>query len=262
MVRIFTRGFIWSALCVTLAIGLAATAQAQSVTFVGSTTSSDYSPTGLDLGKYGFWFANFDAPTANSGSAIDANAANGLPGWVTVNPTPDTTFGGMVTSSGGQGWDSLTLPDGTTGESGALVDAETAGNSNNTIRMLELGPGAPRKFYFSIVTDNTNGAHDPASRLRARYEHENGFFDVDAENTPPGLAASMNSTPDVWTWLYDTGPFAAKDAFIKLQVNSGDGGEPASIAGFMFDPIPEPSSAMLLMLGAFGCYARLRRRRG
>jgi hypothetical protein len=260
MIRILERGFVWATLCAALAIGLAQTAEAApSVTFLGSTTSSDYSDTGLDIGNSGFWFANFNAATPQSGAAIDANAASSLPSWLTVNPTPDTTFASTVTSKGGQaGWATLTLPDGTTGLSGAVVDSNTANNSNNSVRQLQMGPGHPRDFILHIVTDNTAGQHDPASRLRARAERT-GVFDVSGPNTPTGLGANMNGTPDVYSFLYNdmTGP-----AFIKLQLNSGNALEQASIAGFMIDPaIPEPSSAVLLMLGA-GVFGWIRRRRG
>jgi hypothetical protein len=261
MIRTCERTLIAGAVCVALTLGLAATAPAQSVTFISSTTSSDYSDAGLNIGNQGFWFANFNATTPQTGQAIDANAASSLPSWVTVNPAPDTTFASSATTSGGHTpWAFLTLPDGTNGLSGAVVDSSTAANSNNTIRMLELGPGAPRKFYFHVVTDNTAGQHDPASRLRARYERT-GSFDVSAVNTPPGLAANMNGTPDVYTWLYDSGSFPTNGSFIKLQLNSGNGAEAASISGVMFDYIPEPSSALLLIAGAAcGCGA-LRRRR-
>jgi hypothetical protein len=154
----------------------------------------------------------------------------------------------------------LTLPDGSSGLSGAVVDSNTNNNSNNTIRMLQLGQGAPRRFFFHVVTDNTDGDNDPAGRLRARFE-KTGVFDVSAVNTPPGLAANMNGTPDVYTWLYDSGATGSAGAFIKLQLNSANSFEFASISGFMFDRIPEPSSAMLLLLGVLGCGGgRLRRR--
>jgi hypothetical protein len=127
--------------------------------------------------------------------------------------------------------------------------------------MLQLGLGAPRRFYFHIVTDNTNGANDPAGRLRARFE-KTGTFDVSGPNAPTGLAGNMDGSPDVYTFLYDSGPTLSPGAFIKVQLNSGNAAEPASIAGFMFDRIPEPSSAILLVLGAVGYCSTLRRRRG
>jgi hypothetical protein len=68
----------------------------------------------------------------------------------------------------------------------------------------------------------------------------------------------MNGSPDVWSWVY-TG-FQSGD-IIKLQLNSGVVGEQASIAGIMFDAVPEPSSGLLLLIGVIGCgFARLRRR--
>jgi len=262
MMRTFGKCFVGGAMCVALSIGLAGMAQAQSVTFIGSTTSSDYSDAGLDLGNEGFWFANFGATVPVTGAAIDSNDRDSLPSWASINPTPDTTFSGTATTSGGHTpWAFLTLPDGENGLSGAVVDSNTANNSNNTIRMLELGPGAPNRFYFHVVTDNTAGQHDPAGRLRARFE-EAGVFDVSGPNVPTGLAANMNGSPDVYTWLYDSRPSGSNNAFIKLQLNSGNALEAASISGIMFDRIPEPSSAALLLLGALGSgCGRLRRRR-
>jgi hypothetical protein len=257
MIRVLEKRLICGALCAMLAMGSAGLAQAQSITFISSTASSDYSDAGLDLGNAGFWFANFGATTPVDGAAIDSNHRNSLPSWVTLNPAPDTTFSSTATTSGGHTpWAFLTLPNGENGLSGAVVDSNTAGNSNNTIRALELGPGTPSSFYFSIVTDNTAGEHDPTSRLRARGERS-GVFDISGPNVPAGLAANMNGSPDVYTWQYDG--FASGD-IIKLQLNSGNAAEQASIAGFMFDPIPEPASGLLAVVAAVGMMAARRRR--
>lgn len=261
MIRTMQRSSIWGALCVTLAIWLAAAAQAQSITYIGSTASSNYSPTGLNIGKAGFWFANFAATTPVDGAAIDSNDRDSLPSWVgPINPTPNTTFSSTSTSSGGHTpWAFLTLPSGENGLSGALVDSGTANNSANTIVKLDLGPGTPSKFLFHVVTDNTAGQHDPAGRLRARAENTTVPFDISGPNTPAGLAANMNGSPDVYTWLYDG---VTNGSFIKLQLNSGVLGETASIAGFMFDVVPEPSSVVLLGLAAMsGGWFGARRRR-
>ena len=66
----------------------------------------------------------------------------------------------------------------------------------------------------------------------------------------------MNGSPDVYTFRYDG--FASGD-IIKLQLNSGVAGEQASIAGFMFDPVPEPASVAMAMVGGLGL-ARMARR--
>jgi hypothetical protein len=241
---------IWGGFCLAIAIGVAAIANGQTITYIGSTTSSNYSPAGLNIGTAGYWFANFAASAPVTGAAVDSNDRESLPSWVApINGAPDTTFPASATSSGGQTtWATLTLPNGSTGLSGAVVDANTANNSNNSIRQLDLGPGTPSMFLFHIVTDNTAGQHDPASRLRARAE-DPGVFDISGPNTPAGLAANMNGTPDVYTWLY-TG--MTDTSFIKVQLNSGAAGETASIAGFMFDVVPEPSSFLLLIVGLLG----------
>jgi hypothetical protein len=250
--------YLCGALLVSTLIGLFGTARAQSITFIGSTTSSNYSNTGLNIGTAGYWFANFAATTPVDGAASDSNDREALPIWVApINGAPDTTFPATATSSGGHTtWAFLTLPNGVNGLSGALVDSASTNNSNNSIRQLELGPGTPSQFYFHIVTDNTAGQHDPANRLRARAE-ETGVFDVSGPNTPAGLAANMNGTPDVYTFLYSG---MTDNSFIKLQLNSGVAGESASIAGFMFDLVPEPSSALLMLVGAVTWAARRRQR--
>ena len=181
--------YLCSAVFVALLFGVSATARAQTITFLGSTTSSNYSNTGLNIGTAGYWFANFGATVPVDGAAIDSNDRDSLPSWVgPINPTPDTTFSLTSTTSGGHTpWAFLTLPNGENGLSGALVDSNTANNSNNTIRQLDLGPGTPSQFLLHIVTDNTAGEHDPASRLRARAE-DPGVFDISGPNTPAGLA--------------------------------------------------------------------------
>lgn len=263
MTRAFKRCFVGGALCVALALGLSAIAQAQqSITFLGKQTSSDYSDSGLDLGNEGFWFANFDAATANSGSAIDFNEANSLPSWVQLDPTAGETFGNLVTTSGGQGWATLTLPDGTTGESGAALDSETQNNSNNTIKHLFLGPGSPGQFIFHVVTDNTT-TNNPAGRLRPRAQHDwtnpntNAVEEIWSVNGPNLTGQTFDGSPDVYSFLYKN---IGDGSYIKLQLNSGVDFTSASIAGIMFDLVPEPSSALLLLLGAIGCPI-LRRRR-
>ena len=106
--------FLCGALLVATIFGVFGTARAQTITFVGSTTSSNYSNTGLNLGTAGYWFANFAATTPVVGAASDSNDREALPSWVApINGTPDTTFPGTATSSGGHTtWAFLTLPNG------------------------------------------------------------------------------------------------------------------------------------------------------
>ncbi len=138
---------------------------------------TDFSATGLNLGTAGYWFFNFDA-SANTGSAPEANEVEALPSWITVDkvsadPTVRTLANGSVihTSSGGQGWDTLTLPEASgplTGQSGAVVVGGSAGNSSNAWADMYLGAGTPDQFLMHVVLDNTNGTHDTDKRLKFR----------------------------------------------------------------------------------------------
>ncbi len=221
--------------------------------------ATDYSDAGLDIGNAGFWFANFGSTFPEDGRLVDHNDQNSLPSWVLPDFDPnssDYSFGGQVTSSGGHTpWNFLTLPNGVNALSGSLVDAEADDNSNNTIKRLLLGPGVPQSFLLSVVIDNTNNTHDPAKRVRARAESADGVFD-EKVNLELGVAA-FNGIADVHTFRYDG--WEAGD-FIKLQLNSGVAGIDAGIAGLMFDVIPEPTSAALLLLGGLGLSLAGRRR--
>ena len=203
----------------------------------------DYSDAGLDIGNAGFWFANFGQSAPVSGEAVDSNHINQLPSWVlpVFDPNdPAYSFGDFVSSSGGQpNWNMLTLPDGTMGPSGSLVDPETDDNSNNTIPRLVLGADTPPSFLMHVVVDNTNNEHDPANRIRGRAEGDPGFDEDFRYNTSPG---DFNGEADVYTFRYDGWDV---DDFIKIQLNSGVAGIDAGIAGLMFDVIPEPTSVVL-----------------
>jgi hypothetical protein len=242
---------------------VAASVHAQAtITYLGvNTNATDYSITGLNIGKRGFWFPQFDAAAPITGAAVDDNDRNSLPSWVLPNFANDQSFANNAFSEGGDvAWATLTLPDGTSGLSGALVDPGTASNSNNSIQELLLGPGTPSSFTFHIVVDNTNGEHDPASRLRARGEDPSVPFDITADigNVPPGLATNMDGLPDVYSFQYDG--FDSGNAFIKFQLNSGSANA-AGIGGIMFDAIPEPASIAMMIVGAAGLGVAVHRRR-
>ena len=239
-------------LAVVCLLGLQ-TIQAQ-VTHVGTfLDSTDYSPAGLDLGKDGFIFFNWDA-AVNSGGPND-NVNDQLPSWLTYDPNQGGGFGGQVTSKGGLV--SITPPSGPAAASGTLVDPEANANSNNTIRQFDLANDRPDQFFLSIVVDNTDGLHNPDDRLRPRLEN-GGSAELNLG------AAGFNGVPDVYRFLVEPG--AAGD-FIKIQLRSlpgpggGDGsGNDPGIAGFMIDVVPEPTSIALLGVGtlALGCIRRRR----
>jgi hypothetical protein len=267
------RNFFWVAMTslATCMVDIQA-ARAQSITYVStSVDQTDYSPTGLNLGTAGFWFAQFGASSPVTNALLDDNDKIAFPSWVLPDfnkantGTPGYSFclggsGDCYSEGGDTSWNTLKLPDGTTGLSGSVVDPSTANNSNNTLRSLLLGPGTPPDFLMHVVVDNTNGQHNPDARLRARGQGLGPTppaFDISGPNDPP--PSTYNGTADVYTFRY-TG--FTDGTFIKLQLNSGNASFRAGFAGLMFDVVPEPSSFMLLLLGMAGLGCVSHRKRG
>jgi len=173
----------------------------------------------------------FDSTQSDRTFSLDAGCFSGnLPGICNTGPNDPLVFG--VYSKGGQSaWKSFTLPDGTTGLSGAAVDEAADNNSNNSVNRIQLGAGTPSSFLLRIVVDNTNQEHDTA-RLNPR-----GTDAADTLNPNPGvnlLNLTSNGLTDVYTFRYDN--FIAGD-FIKIKLNSGVAGEAPSIGGIMFDTV-------------------------
>lgn len=230
------------------------------VTYIGSNMdATDYSAAGLGIGQDGFLFFDWNL-TADSGvdEDVDENAwINTLPAWLSVDAvegSPTYSFGedaGFHSYSRGgvSSWATLTLPDGSNGLSGALVDPRAADNSNNTIKSIVVGAGAPSNLVMHVVTDNTAGDHDPQNRIRAREDIS------DLDDRASDLV--INGVPDVYSFRYDG---LAPGDELKIQLNSGVAGEAPSIAGIMFDVVPEPSSLLLLSLSVLGLSLRPSRR--
>ncbi len=225
------------------------------------TDQDDYSAAGLNIGQDGYLFFDWNL-SADSGVDTEVDEAswvNTLPSWLSVDPVEGSgsySFGedpGVVsyTRGGVSSWASITLPDGVApGLTGALIDPAADNNSNNTIKDIPIGAGAPSSFLLHLVTDNTAGDHN-SNRLRARE-------DVSGEDAR-AETLTFNNEPDVYTFRYDG--VVAGDS-IKLQLNSGVAGVDPSIAGFMIDVvIPEPTSVALFGLGALGLSCIRRRRR-
>lgn len=255
---------------------LPAATRAQTITFVGV----HYDVTDLQalgFGSAGYYFPQFNASTPVTKRPTWENMQFQPPswtGWQFDITHPDRTFSpdagyhsgdptdpmdqrepygdplvlGVYSKGGQPGWSVLTLPNGLTGVSGAVVDEWAANNSNNTINRIALLNGTPSSFYFRLLVDNTNEEHDPAGRLRVRGEPAG-----DALLT--GL--TFNGIADVYTFRLDN---FLPGHIVKVQLNSGVLLEAPSLGGIMFDPIPEPSSLGLLGLGGLiGFWARVRR---
>ena len=228
----------------------------RSITFVGVTRDqTDFES--LGIGRSGYWFPQFDAPTPVEERPTGENARDALPSWAgPLNHfsfedcevlTPDECLAAFLTRSfsqdgparskgGDEAWNTFTIPDGEVGLSGAIVDPFTIGNSNNTINRIQLTEGVPESFHFHVVTDNTNREHDPTSRLRPRGTVGESDVDVDADVLLDQSDLVFNGIADVYTFRFDG--FVAGD-FIKLQLNGDPApAEGASIGGFLFDELP------------------------
>jgi hypothetical protein len=236
--------------------------EAATVTHIGtSADQTDYSPAGLNLGTAGYWFPNFAAASPVTGAAVDSNHRNTLPSWFTPDFNPlnvgTYSFDPTAATTGGQpNYDVLTLPNGETGISGQLVDVGHPNSANNTIPRIVLGPGVPSTFYVHIVADNDNGEH-ALNRIRAR-----GNADTQSNATvePPALLA-FNQTADVYTFRYD-GYVNGNTFALQLRGALVDTvGLTGGIGGIMLDLVPEPTSALLLTLGAMSLSVAAGRRR-
>lgn len=234
---------------------------------------TNFGPGGTDLGQDGFWFANFGASSPSILQPVDTNDANSLPSWVQVDfntASPDYSFAlnspSSAFSTGGvAGYNVLTLPDGTTGLSGQLVDNAnaTGSQSNNIITSWVFGPGAPSSAFISVVLDNAPLA-ELTTVQRLRFTHRSADGTQSQNATFDGLAAGSNGIADAYIFRLDNieegGSFA-----VQLRTLGAPGGADTALAGILFQPIPEPSS---VALGSGGLFAlaiagwRQRRRQG
>lgn len=262
-------GAVRAKVCVTILLAATRIAEAQTptITFVGATTDQTNFQA-LGYGQAGYYFPQFGAnspvthrptwenmrfnPPSWTGFQFDSTQADRTFSLDAAQPPYNILFGDQtdpmdrvapfgnplvagVYSKGGQStWNTLTLPDGTTGLSGAVVDEWATANSNNTVNRIQLGAGTPSAFLLRLVVDNTNLEHDPAGTLRARAE-SGGQADASL--------LTFNGIADVYTFRYDN--FVAGD-FIKIRLNSGVAGEAPSIGGFMFDVVTEALPSLLI----------------
>jgi hypothetical protein len=224
----------------------------------------------LRVGTAGYWFPNFEAATATDHASTRRGAVDALPAWTAplnhysvADPvtaatdqgcTPMDVAAGCVPtfffrsfsqdgpahSKGGQArWSRVVLPDGRRGLSGAIVDPHTAGARNNTVNRIQLHGAVPPVFYIHVLTDNTNGEHDPTRHLYARGNI--GRLDSDLQVEPdrvPSCELTFNGTPDVHTFRFEG--FSDGD-YVKIALRGDDHGGGASFGGLLFDEVLEPA---------------------
>jgi len=242
---------------------------AATVTFVG-VTRDQTNFQALGFGRAGYYFPQFGATNPVTHRPTWENMRFQSPSWAGFqfdSTQPDRTFSldaaqppyniyfgdpndpmdlvapfgnplvAGVYSKGGQStWNTFTLPDGSTGVSGAVVDEWATQNSNNSVNRIQFGAGTPASFLLRLVVDNTNLEHDPAGTLRARAESGG-----QADATP----LLFNGIADVYTFRYDN---CVPGDFIKIRLNSGVAGEAPSLGGIMFDLVTETPPALSVQL--------------
>jgi hypothetical protein len=222
-------------------------AAAVDVAFEGTTSNVlNYSDAGADLGNEGFWFANFNRNGGVNNAPPTENAVNATPAYVTM------TFGNGVDSAGGWGgYDTLTLPSGTSGLSGALeINNEGApdrsAGSQHEYMTLTFGAGAPSNLLLGVVVDNTDG----------------DIFSNNAilVNGVSSGALTNNQNADVLS--YRLSSISSGDT-VRIDGLASTANTVAHMGGFLLDGvIPEPSTgALVALVAGSGFFARRRRGR-
>ena len=222
---------------------LAPLSWAASITFLGVINDIvDFSA----MGKEGYWFPAFACKSYEYEQPTNFSEYNGLKEWSgplkhisrwELKEYVNRSFsmdGPCSTICGDSTYSIVTLPDGTSGSSGIIVDPAADENSNNSVNRIKLNSGTPTSFILSIMVDNCNKEHSSIHKIMARGEH-NGVS-IEPDNTPEPGASAFNGKPDIYRFQYID--FAEGD-YIKIKFNGEAGnleeGGGASFGGLLFD---------------------------
>lgn len=220
---------------------VASAGEEETITYLGVTRDqTDFAA--LGLGDAGYWFPQLDADEPVGERPTGENDRTERPSWTSdMHHFPQDpnfflrTFSqdGPTRSAGGRPeWNTFVLPDGDASLSGAIVDPHAEDNSNNTVNRIQLDGNVPDAFYFHIVVDNTDGAHN-AGLICARGNNDREDDDpVEADTCPAGDELRFNGVADVYTFRYDN--FDSGD-YLKLRLSAESGTGGPSIGGWMFD---------------------------
>jgi hypothetical protein len=294
------QNFLFGALCATAVICMSAS-QAVARSIVWEANRSVIDRTNYDsLPATYYWFANFQTGplTPVTGAGMDSNEARNLPSWLYLETRPackgfaddcttpdsnistgysftETGLGGGSSSIGGQpGFNDLTLPDGTFGRSGQAIDTGSGTGTTASMAALRILPGAPTEFRLWLVVDHgVDPNFHTQQRLRVNLRNTTGpplftpegSADSEAEALPSGLRLittgsdprANNGIADAWAFLLE-----GVEVHDRITIRPTSLGlDNAGFAGFMIQVVPEPSSMVLLILGAISGSAATRRHR-
>lgn len=283
---------------------LAVTSFAHANTVVWEAASSLVDTTNYSgIGPY-YWFANFNNPAPTSFPAVgatDASEARNLPSWLHLETrhdfigkddsglNSDSTFrtgysfveNSAGTAGGGSvgglsNFNTLTLPDGSSGISGQVLELQQGLNNTTTQLAIRVLDGAPESFRIWVVTDNGAGTgFNVQNRIRVGLRNTSGpptfeggdTLQVEAEALPEGLrliqdgSASYANNGIADAWSFKLGGVEPND-IITVRPTGGAGfTNYAGFAGLIIQPIPEPATATTIGLALVGlsCIAGRRR---
>ena len=230
---------------------------------------NDFSSAGLGIGSLGYWFANAGAESPTGNVAVAQNAVSSLPSWLAVdfNPlSPTYSFPAdnldgkpyAVSTGGEPTLNTFTLPDGSNKLSGQLVDVRmAAGGTDTLVKDLTFGAGSPASILFHVIVDNAPlAAGTSLNRVRATYRlPEDG--NTIRRAMWDGAEIQNNGIADVYTFKLEG---IEPTGYLALQLGAVGSNTAAGMAGFAFDPVPEPSTATLVIAGLLMAALQTRRR--
>jgi hypothetical protein len=231
--------------------------------------TTDYSNVPADY----WWFANWNTTAPETGQPVQQNELNNLPSWFQLDPNFSTdplnstytwsdnlVLGSLVNHASSTGgvttFNMLTLPDSSTGLSGSAVDTKEAGNtgqSNNILQRVVFGADVPSSFRLWVVVDNESADQGTGvRRVKARLSGPGVPNDTEAD-TGNGIDDLRNNIADAYAFVYNN---VSADQVLAIQLRNSNNADAArggtSMAGFMIEVIPEPSSLALLGISALG----------
>jgi hypothetical protein len=231
MNRSLSRALISGLTLIAYVVGSANSVLAVNVAYQSTSSTSNFSDAGSNLGNFGYWFANFNRTGGVNDAAPTENAIDAKPAYVSI------AFGSGVDSAGGWGnYADLTLPNGTVGNSGALeinnpgAPDRTAG-SQHEYMTLTFGAGSPNSLSLGVVADNSDGL-----------QFSNSAILVNNVSTGP---LTNNLMTDVHTFRLTN---IVPGDTVRIDGRVSTANTVAHLGGFLIDQIPEPTTAILLVM--------------